>query len=237
MKKHEITRHPNPQLNFVARCQNAAQLFFSLRIIAPGAGGFFMFFSCEAGRNQRQFYVFAKCIFHEKMCYKTFLCHFLSKFMFLKNHDFFHKKCMKNIFCRFWITKNGNFFLRLPEQWAAEISFHAFFSWEWYWIERIRAKLLKERCDACAEHETPQPARPFTHLSKPQFVSTVIFCLQLFLYSVLHFYFVDLWAVPDSEKCAIPLISWLHEQSKADLQPAFGRPAAGLRPVHFPIVK
>ena len=88
-KHKKIPPTPTPQLNFVARCQNAAQLFFSLRIIAPGAGGFFMFFSCEAGRNQRQFYVFAKCIFHEKICYKTFLCHFLSKFMFLKNHDFF----------------------------------------------------------------------------------------------------------------------------------------------------
>ena len=30
---------------------------------------------------------------------------------------------------------------------------------------------------------------------------------ELFCSHFLNFYFVDLWAVPDSEKCAIPLIS------------------------------
>ena len=76
----KIPPTPTPQLNFVARCQNAAQLFFSLRIIAPGAGGFFTIFLCEAGRFQRQFYDFAKLIFHEKTCYLTNIYNFFSKF-------------------------------------------------------------------------------------------------------------------------------------------------------------
>ena len=82
-KRKKLPATPTPQLNFVALCQNGSQLFFALDIIAPGAGGFFMVFSCEAGSFQRQFYVFAKCIFHEKSCYKSVLCHILSKFMFL----------------------------------------------------------------------------------------------------------------------------------------------------------